>query len=508
MRKYLVAAVTALALLTAATGCSGGGNAATGDQPKTLALSTIVAPDTFVPGSFGAGPTGQHAQFVYDSLLRSDENGEPAPNVATEWSYDAAQTTLSMTLRDGVSFTDGSKLDADAVKVGLEAAKKGTGESGGQLRYLDRVDVVDASHVKMVLSAPDPSLLANLGGSAGMIASPAVVGKGSLKTDPVGSGPYVLDKAQTQAGSKYIFTRNTSYWGDKKSFPFDTVSLTVFNDNNSMMNALRSGQVDFAVASSKDVASLKSAGLNALSAPAYTTTGLYLFDREGKITPALADVRVRQAINYAFDRKAILEQVFGGSGIATTQLFSKDSSAYSEELNGKYSYDVSKAKQLLTEAGYPNGFELKMPDVSPIYPAQQAMTTEALKAIGITPVYQPVNGQTFISDLLGGKYPAAIFNLDNHRSWDSVQQALAPEATWNTLHVADPKVVSLVGKIQKESDDQRTQTFKELNEHVVDQAWFAPWIQPNNEFVYSKKITVKAQKFSNSPPIWNFAPAS
>ena len=114
MRKYLVAAVTALALLTAATGCSGDSTSGTDDEPKTLALSSIIAPDTFVPGSFGSGPTGQHAQFVYDSLLRNDENGEPTPNVATEWSYDAAQTTLNMTLRDGVSFTDGTTLDADA----------------------------------------------------------------------------------------------------------------------------------------------------------------------------------------------------------------------------------------------------------------------------------------------------------------------------------------------------------------------------------------------------------
>ena len=507
MRKYLIAAATAAALLTTATGCAGGSSSAS-SQPTTLSLSQIAAPDSFAPGNFGTGPNSQYLQPVYDSLLRNDEKGEPTPNVATEWSYDATQTTLSLTLRDGITFTDGSKLDAAAVKTGLEAAKKGTGEAGGQLRELKSVDVVDPTHVKLILTAPDPSLLPNLGGNAGMLASPAAVGKESLKTVPVGSGPYVLDKAQTQAGNKYVYTRNNSYWGDKKSYPYDTINITVFNDNNAMENALRSGQIDSAVVPSKDVASLKSAGLNVVSLPAYTTSGLFLFDREGKLAPALADVRVRQAINYAFDRDAIVKQAYGGAGTSTAQLFSTDSSAYDEALNGKYTYDVAKAKQLLAEAGYANGFELKMPDVSPIYPAQQAATTEALKAIGITPVYEPVNGQTFISDLLGGKYPAAIFGLDSHRSWDIAQLALAPESLWNTLHVSDPKVVSLIGQAQKETGDQQVQTFKKLNEYVVDQAWFAPWIQPNNDFAISKKVTVKPQKFSTALPIWNFAPAS
>ena len=73
----------------------------------------------------------------------------------------------------------------------------------------------------------------------------------------------------------------------------------------------------------------------------------------------MADVRVRQAINYAFDRDAIVKQAYGGAGTSTAQLFSTDSSAYDEALNGKYTYDVAKAKQLLAEAGYANGFELK-----------------------------------------------------------------------------------------------------------------------------------------------------
>jgi peptide/nickel transport system substrate-binding protein len=148
-----------------------------------------------------------------------------------------------------------------------------------------------------------------------------------------------------------------------------------------------------------------------------------------------------------------------------------------------------------------------MPDVSPVFPDQQAAVSEALAAIGVTPDYQPVNGETFISDLLSAKYPAAIFGLNTQRPWDFAQLALTPEALWNTFHVADPTVVSLVDEAQGQTADEQTATFRELNEYIVDQAWFAPYIQSNNVFAVSSDISIAPQKFSTVPPIWNFTPA-
>lgn len=506
MRKILVAAVAAGLAMTAGACSNSGAATGSGNASPSLALAALAPVESFKPGDFGTGPSSQFVQPVYDSLLRNDNNGEPAANIATAWEYDSTNTTLSLTLRDDVTFTDGTKLDGAAVKANLEIAKKGTGESGNKLRQIDRVDVVDATHVKVVLSAPDPSLLPSLGSTPGMLASPKALASESIKTEPVGSGPYVFDKTQSQLGTKYVYRRNAAYW-NRGAYPYDTIALTVFVDNNAIQNALRSGQVDFGLIAAKDVAGLKGAGLNTVRFPSYTTTGLYLFDREGKSVPALKDVRVRQALNHAFDRATILQQVYGGAGAATTQLFSTQSTGFDAALDTVYPYDVAKAKQLLTEAGYPNGFTLPMPDVSPVYPAQQAATTEALKAIGVTPDYKPVNGQTFISDLISGKYPAAIFNLDMHRAWDTTQVALAPQAVWNTYHVADPTVTDLIGKAQKETGDQQAASFKQLNKYIVEQAWFAPWVQADNDYAVAKDVTVTSQKYAAVAPIWNFAPA-
>lgn len=473
----------------------------------TLALALIQPPTSFAPGDLKTGPSVQFYQPVYDSLLRADNAGEPQASVATDWSYSADNTVLSLTLQDGITFTDGTALDGDAVKANLESAKGGTGDSAGQLRFLKEVDVVDATHVDLVLSAPDPSFLPNMGGVAGMLASPAVLGDESLETTPVGSGPYVLDDSKTQPGTKYVYTRNPDYW-DSESFPYDEISISVFNDANAVLNALRAGQIDSANIGPKDRAAIEGAGMHVESFSSYNASGLFLFDRQGALVPALADVRVRQAINYALDRPAIVDQAYEGEGTPTSHLFSVDSAAFLPELEKRYPHDVDKAKALLAEAGYPDGFILPMPDVSPIYPQQQAAATEALAAVGITAQYEPVNGQTFISDLLGAKYPAAIFNLDANRPWDTTQTALAPSAVWNPFHTEDSTVVSLINQAQGQTGDEQDATLQELNAYIVEQAWFAPWIQGNNIFAVAADVNVESQKYSTFPPIWNYTPAS
>ena len=504
MRKRVAAVILTVGAL-ALTACSGS-TPASDAASQELSIAVITAPGSFAPGNFNTGPSTVFVQPVYDTILRNDNEGEPQANIATEWSYNDAQTELTLTIRDDVTFTDGAALDADAVKANLESAKEGTGETAGQLRFIDTVSVVDETHVKIALSAVDPSLLANLGGPAGSLASPDALGTAELDTKPVGSGPYILDESGSQTGVTYEYTRNDEYW-NAEDFPFDSITVTVFTDANAIMNALRSEQVDFANVGDQNAESLEAAGFTIESFPAYTSTGIYLFDREGTLVPALGDARVRQAINLALDREAILQQVYSGVGTPTAQVFSVSSAAFDPGLDETYAYNIEEAKALLAEAGYSDGFALPMPDVSPVYPDQQAAVTEALTAIGITPEYQPVNGETFISDLLSAKYPAAIFGLNSHRPWDFAQLALTPESLWNPFHVSDPTVVELIDTAQTQTGEEADATFRELNQYIVDEAWFAPYIQANNVFAASADITVEPQKFATLPPIWNFAPA-
>ena len=384
MRNRIAVAVLAIGAL-ALTACSATPADDDDSAPTELSIAAIGTPESFSPGNFGTGPTTLFLQPVYDTLIRNDNEGEPGANIATEWSYDDTQTKLTLTLRDDVTFTDGAALDAEAVKENLEFAKQGTGEAAGQLKFIDSVEATDATHVTITLSAPDSSLLPNLGGTAGSLASPEALGTEELNTQPVGSGPYVLDESASQTGSKYVYTRNEDYW-NAEDFPFDGITVTVFNDNNAILNALRSGQVDFATVTEKDASGLESAGLTIESFPAYTVSGLYLFDREGTLVPALGDVRVRQALNLALDKEGILEGVYGGVGTRDLPVFSVSSDVFDPALDEEVRLQRREGEGSARRGGVRRWVQpCRCRTFRPSFPDQQAAVTEALTAIGVTP---------------------------------------------------------------------------------------------------------------------------
>ncbi|WP_328685719.1 ABC transporter substrate-binding protein [Streptomyces sp. NBC_00343] len=508
MRRIALTAVSAVLMLSAAA-CgsgsgSGSGKAATGG---TLTLAPLVAAQPWDLADAGLGNNTQYYQPVYDSLLRLSPTAEVKPNLATKWSYNAARTVLTMTLRTGVKFTDGTALDATAVKTNLLHTEKGTSEAAGQLKGITGVNVVNASTVAIELSAPDPSLVPNLGNVAGMIASPKAIAAGTIKTTPVGSGPYTLDKSATTDGSTYTFVRNQGYW-NKAAFPFDKIVLKPLTDPTAVLNALRSGQVNGALlASAKNVAPAKSSGLTVTKYTSGDVEGVYIWDREGKIVKALGDVRVRQALNYAFDRSTIVRTAKQGLGKATTQIFNPGGSAFDSSLDSTYSYDPAKAKQLLAEAGYPHGFSVTVPDVSSVFPDQQAAMVQQLEDIGIKVKVDKIPVTQFVSALLAGKYPLSYMTLASFRPWDTIQIEVAKSALWNPLHSSDPKVTDLITKAQSATGAVQDALFKQLNTYLVDQAWNAPWDSVENTYATTKNVTFTPQTFAAVPPIYNFKPA-
>jgi len=507
MRRIALTAVSAVLMLSAAA-CgsgsgSGSGKAATGG---TLTLAPLVAAQPWDLADAGLGNNAQYYQPVYDSLLRLSPTADVKPNLATKWSYNAARTVLTMTLRSGVKFTDGTALDATAVKTNLLHTEKGTSEAAGQLKGISGVEVVNATTVAIKLSAPDPSLVPNLGNVAGMIASPKAIAAGTIKTTPVGSGPYTLDKSATTDGSTYTFVRNQDYW-NKAAFPFDKIVLKPLTDPTAVLNALRSGQVNGALlASAKNVAPAKSSGLTVTKYTSGDVEGVYIWDREGKIVKALGDVRVRQALNYAFDRSTIVKTAKQGLGKATTQIFNPGGSAFDSSLDSKYSYDPAKAKQLLAEAGYPNGFSVTVPDVSSVFPDQQAAMVQQLEDIGIKVKVDKIPVTQFISALLAGKYPLSYMTLASFRPWDTIQIEVAKSALWNPLHSSDPKVTDLITKAQSATGAAQDALFKQLNTYLVDQAWNAPWDSVEATYATTKGVTFTPQAFAAVPPIYNFKP--
>ncbi|MPY60143.1 ABC transporter substrate-binding protein [Streptomyces spongiae] len=501
MRRIALAG--AVLLLVPVTACSGSGSspAAAGSRTLTIAIGN---PHTgWDLAAAGLGDNIQYYEPVYDSLVRLDAKAKPTPNLATSWSYDKTRTVLTMKLRSGVKFTDGTPLDAAAVKASLLHNKEGSNEAAGKLKAISSVDAVDSSTVAIHLSAPNPELVGTLGDPAGMIASPKNL---DAKGGPVGSGPYELDKAATTNGSTYTFTRNADYW-NKKAYPFNKIVIKNISDPTARLNALLAGQVDWARITPQTASQVKGRGLEVNAHPD-SVEGLYIWDRAGKIVPALAKVKVRQALNYAFDRESIVKKVNLGYATATSQMATPGSSWYDESLAKNYPYDPAKARKLLAEAGYPNGFTVTMPDVSSVGPNQQAVMTQSLQDIGIKVRVDKIPRTELFTALQSGKYAMSWFKLQSGQPWDFIQTELAKDAAWNPAKDFDPKLNALIARAQKATGEAQTEVYREINAYLQANAFNAPWDVLDAVQGNSKKIKVTSRDYVSAVPIYQMAPAS
>jgi peptide/nickel transport system substrate-binding protein len=513
MQKMLAAATTAVCLLGVAA-CGNSSPASSGTTGSktggTLTLAPILPPLPWDLKQGGSGNQLQYYQPVYDTLLRIDGTGKPTPNVVDKWEYNADRTELTLHLRpDAGTFTDGTPVDATAVKANLDNTESGAAEAAFGLKLIKSTEVVDPTTVKLTLLAPSPNLLQDLGSVSGMLASPKAISAGSLAQEPVGSGPYTLDKGKTTTGSVYTYVRNAKYW-NAKAFPFDSVVMKPLTDPTAVLNALRSGQIDAALLSTpKNVAPAEGAGLKVVRYEPGTSEGVYIFDRGGKIVPALGNVKVRQAINMVYDRPAIVKTVNLGLGTPSTQVFLKAQPAYDPALDSRYPYDVAGAKQLMAEAGYPNGFDVTVPDLAAVFPQQQTVFVKGLQDLGIRVNLDKISVTEAIPSLLGGKYPLSYFPLGGGtESWSVVAYELLAQSPWNPMHYSDPQADALIAQAQNASGAEADAAYKKLNAYTVEQAWNAPWDQSQGAYATNKKIKIDPFAYNAVPDLYFFKPAS
>ncbi|NTW40445.1 MAG: peptide ABC transporter substrate-binding protein, partial [Cellulomonadaceae bacterium] len=109
---------------------------------------------------------------------------------------------------------------------------------------------------------------------------------------------------------------------------------------------------------------------------------------------------------------------------------------------------------------------------------------------------------------LGGTYPLSFFRLASHRPWDTVTTMLSPTSVWNPLRTQDPEVDDLIARIQASTGSEQDALFRELNDYVIEQAWFVPWDEPEIAYVTSTDIIAVQEAYSAIPPLYNFAPAN
>jgi len=369
-RAYAVAGV--LACLLAAAGCGGSSGGGGGAKDATATKSPLRIGVTYSayqywkdPVTFGISGREVNLELglAYAPLTHMQPNGTVVPAVATSWHYSTTGTPyedFTLTLRHDVKFADGTPLNAAAV-VGWfnHFWDNHTGASPGYSALLGpnpKFQAVGEWTVEMHLTraTPDlPALLSDGGDIWGFIGSPKCVANPALfATQTCGAGPYQLESAQTVAGDHYTYVPNPYYY-DTKNAKFSQVTVKVIPLASSMLQALQAGQLDIAAVGNdaSTAAAAKSSGFTVNAA----TNGAWvsIFNLHVK---AMADIRVREAINYAIDRKAIAD----ATGFGYSQPYSEFpvSDAADPAYTSYYPYDPAKAKSLLAAAGYPHGLSL------------------------------------------------------------------------------------------------------------------------------------------------------
>lgn len=503
-RKWSLALAAAIVAATALSACGNqGGGTATNGASTTLTLGSIVQPVSFDPADVQEGNYVQYAQAVYDSLLLREPDGTIAPFLATAWEWSEDRLDLTLTLRDDVDFTDGEHFDAEAAKANLIHFRDSTGPHADLLSGVTDVTVDDEYTITIHNDAPNPALESSLGNMAGMMASPAQLDTGSLKTTPVGTGPFILDETATVSGDTYTYTRNPDYWNPDVLTGWDTLVIKYLPDTTARFNAIQSGQIDAALGGAD--AQAEAAGLNIVRAVG-NWGGLTLFDREGTLNPAIGDVRVRQAINYAIDKSIAIKLVEAyGNATETASIFDPSGPAFTATASDAYPYDPDKAIALLAEAGYADGFTLQMNTNAPGQSEEiNSFITDQLGKVGITVEWVPTAATEVFPDILAKKYAAAFTFFNTPEPWLAITQWLTPEASWNPFGASDETLNDLIAQAQYASGDEQTALFQEINEYVVDIAWFAPWLDLETSYYTVPGIEVQMQSAQVVPSLYNF----
>jgi peptide/nickel transport system substrate-binding protein len=517
----VVAAVAAATVALA--GCSGSAtdtksSAAAGSPTETLTVAVPSAPVSLDPALQNVDPANN--QFIgipYDTLIRLNADGGYDPDIATSWKYNDDSTQFTLTLRKGVKFSDGTAVTADAVVKSIEymIAK---GVNGGT--WLGKDTTVAASgddKVVVKLTKPNstlPYLLSQRTHLGSVINPKGLEDPTALKSETYGAGQYVLDSGKTVANDTYVFTPNKYYW-DKSKIKWAQIDIKVAGSAAAALQAVQNGDADMQLRA--DVPSAQAAEASGLDV-VYAQAGLYgvgYLDRSGEISKPLANAKVRQALSLAIDRKSITTAVWGKFGKAGNDLTIDGFPGFSDSVSNSYAYNVKKAKKMLADAGYPDGFSFDMQTTNTggaDVPAQAIV--QNWKDIGVTANLTVYSDTTqLINDTLNKKYAVGVYYYGAQQQYLQAKSFFNGGANqYNPFNSQDDKILSLLDQAAAEPDaDKQNKLYEDVMQRaMVDEAWFSNVAYTPTTTIAKKGLTgLKFGALLAAPDIaWQVGPAS
>lgn len=507
MKKGIVLlAVTALTASLVLAGC-GGSKPTAGDTTKKSTGGTLIfarAGDTVSldPQNVTDGESLRVTKNIYDTLVDYEKDSTKIkPSLATEWKTSEDGKTWTFTLKQGVKFHDGTDFNAKAVVYNFERMMdKSHPQHKGDFEYytsmfngfkgegsvIDSVKAVDDKTVEFKLTAAQAPFLQNLGMSCFGIISPAALEKYADKIgqNPVGTGPFKF--VEWKPKESITLEKNDKYW--EAGLPkLDKLVYKVIPDNTARLTALKNGEIDLMDGvNPSDYEQVKAdSKLQTYVRPAMNVAYLTMNNEKKPFD----NVKVRQAIAMATDKAGIVKSFYSGLAVPATNMIPPSMWGYNKDVKD-YEFNLDKAKQLLAEAGYPNGFETELWVMSNgrSYMPQPTKIAEAMKAnldkIGVKVKIQTFEWATYLKKLKGAEHPMALIGwIGDNGDPDNFlyvlldkDNAKLPAVQNYSLYKSD-KLHDVLMKAQTTADQAaRTKLYEQAQQIIHDDAPLVPLV--------------------------------
>ena len=483
-RKKLCMLLLAVSITVVLGGCQDGkakgeGSQANGSSQETEAEPTMGGSivvgipqdleDSLDPHKAVAAGTKEVLFNIYEGLVKPDSEGNYTDAVAESHSISDDGKVYTFKLREHVKFHDGTEVTVDDVKYSIERCA-GINGNGTPLvaafSNVEKVETPDASTVEISLKEADTEFLAYL--------TVAVVPEHceDLDKNPVGTGPFYYESRSPQ--ENIVIQKFEDYWDTEGQAYLDEVTFKVVGDSNAIVTGLKAGSLDMyprinstqsaQIADDEDL-KIYEGGMNLIQA-------LYLNNAQEPFD----DVRVRQALCYAVNRQEVLDMTADGKGtIIGSSMFPAFEKYYMPELADKYPQDIEKAKELLKEAGYPDGFEMTItvPNNYQQHIDAAQVLAEQLKQVGIKAEIQLVEWDSWLSDTYADRqFQSTVVGLDaSYLSARALLERFASDSEKNFINYSNPEYDALYEQVTRSTDDaEQVSLYKEMETLLADDA--------------------------------------
>ena len=411
----------------------------------------------------------QPLYLIYNTLLALKPDFSLAPELAESWELSDDGTTLTLRLREGVKFHDGTSFDAAAVKFNLDRRldeKVGSPQRGQLNEVVKSIEVVDPKTVVVRLKGPSPNLLGMLAQREGFMVSPAAVEKfgKDVATNPVGTGPFVFK--EWVPGNRLVVERNAGYWEKGKPY-LDSVVFRDITNTAVAIQRLITGEADYASALSPiDIKQLQ--GRPGIKLDPSEVGRWYALQFQVN-KPPFDNLKLRQAIAHAIDRKRIVDIVMSGGAAISDSPTPKSLWWSAPDIKG-HDYDPAKAKALLAEAGHPNGIELSLstPQIALLQQVNQ-LVQEQLKAVGINVKLEPVAQSDWYPRVVQGAINFTPMRWSQRPDPDGLMTLLFhSKGAGNSTKYSNPEVDRLIEEARAATDQNaRRDAYRKVQEAVA-----------------------------------------